>query len=258
MPKSRRFKSLRVIVALVLRELESSESRTSLGFLWAFIDPIATITLMSVVFGVISRVPPLGTNFPLFYMTGMIPFGIYSSLANKTAHAPKFSRQLLNFPAVKAIDAIMARFFLNFFIEVMVFFVLTFVILWGWNLNPHIRPLLVIEAILLAAMLGLGIGCLNAVLFMLYPTYEIVWSVVNRPLMLASGTLIPISAIPEPYQTYLWWNPIAHPIELMRAGFYPQVGRENVDVLFVVLISLGAFAIGMVMLHKMVRDAMES
>ena len=76
--------------------------------------------------------------------------------------------------------------------------------------------------------------------------------------MLASGTLIPISAIPEPYQTYLWWNPIAHPIELMRAGFYPQVGRENVDVLFVVLISLGAFAIGMVMLHKMVRDAMES
>jgi capsular polysaccharide transport system permease protein len=241
----------------MLRELESSDSRTSLGFLWSLIDPIATITLMSVVFGIISRTPPVGTNFPLFYMTGVVPFGIYATIAAKSSGALRFNRNLLSFPSVKPIDAIFARFFLNFFIEVTVFLVLSFVIITFWSLNPHIQPLLVIQAILLAAALGLGIGCFNAVLFLLVPTYDNVWSILTRPLMLASGVLIPISDIPEPYATYLWWNPAAHVVELMRAGFYPEVSGKNVSVLYVVVISVVTFALGMVMLHRHVRDAME-
>jgi capsular polysaccharide transport system permease protein len=257
LPKVRRFKSCRVIFALMLRELESSDSRTSLGFLWAFIDPIATITLMSLVFGVISRVPPIGTNFPLFYMTGIVPFGIYTSISAKTSGALRFSRPLLNFPTVKPIDAIFARFLLHLFIEVMVFLTLTYVIIHFWNLNPHIQPLLVMQSILLAAILGLGLGCFNAVFFLLLPTYDNVWSILTRPLMLASGVIIPIASIPEPYATYLWWNPIAHPIEIMRAAFYPEVEVTHASVVYVLLISLGAFTIGMVTLQSMIRDALE-
>lgn len=257
-PRPRRFKSLRVIGALVLRELESSESRTALGFLWAFIDPIATIALMSLVFSVISHIPPVGSNFPLFYMTGIVPFGLYAALSTKAASAPKFSRPLLNFPAVRPIDAIMARAILHFFIHMVVFAVIALGIVLIWNLNPNIDLLLVIEAIAMASILGLGMGCFNAVLFLLVPSYENLWSVLTRPLMLASGVLIPINLIPEPYAGYLWWNPIAHPIELMRAAFYPEVGRENVSVLFVALVALTTFTIGMVMLHRVVRDALEN
>ncbi len=256
-PSGRRFKSVRVILALMLRELESSDSRTSLGFLWAIIDPIATITLMSVVFGIISRTPPVGTNFPLFYMTGVVPFGIYATLAAKSSGALRFNKNLLSFPSVKPIDAIFARFLLNFFIEVAVFLILTFVIIYFWSLNPHIKPLLAIQAILMASALGLGIGCFNAVLFLLVPTYDNVWSIITRPVMLASGVLIPINSIPQPYAGWLWWNPIAHPVELMRAAFYPEVTTANVDPIYVVSISVVAFAIGMVMLHSHVRDAME-
>lgn len=256
-PKSRRFKSMRVIMALMLRELESSDSRTSLGFLWSFIDPIASITLMSVVFGVISKTPPIGTNFPLFYMTGIVPFGIYATIANKSAGALKFSRSLLSFPAVKPIDAIIARSLLNFFIEVVVFLALAFVIIYFWQLDPHIRPDLVIQSIGLAALLGLGMGCFNAVLFLMVPAYDNLWSIITRPIMLFSGVLFPLASVPEPYASYLWWNPIAHPVELMRAGFYAEVAPKHVAELYVILISLGAFAFGMVMLHRHVRDVID-
>lgn len=256
-PRSRRFKSVRVIFALMMRELESSESRTSLGFLWAFIDPIGTITLMSVVFGLISRSPPIGTNFPLFYLTGIVPFGIYSTIAKKSAGSLNFSKSLLSFPAVKPIDAIIARSLLNFFIEIIVFLILAWVIVYFWSLNPHIKPGLVIEALLLAAALGLGIGCFNAVLFLIVPTYANLWSIVTRPLMLASGVLFPISAIPEPYQTYLWYNPIAHPVEMMRAAFYAEVVAKHASPVFVMMIAVGTFAFGMVMLHRYVRDVID-
>jgi capsular polysaccharide transport system permease protein len=256
-PRVRRFKSLRVIAALILRELESSETRTSLGFLWAFIEPIATIALMSIVFGIISRTPPIGTNFPIFYLTGIVPFGIYSTLARKSASSLKFSKSLLNFPSVKPIDAIMARFLLNLFIEIVVFVCLAAIIIYFWDLKPTIKPALVIEALALAAALGLGMGCFNAVIFLLLPTYENFWSIISRPLMLASGILIPIDSLPEPYRTYLWWNPIAHPVEMMRAAFYAEVVPVHASSLYVGLIALTLFCIGMIMLHRHVRDAME-
>lgn len=256
-PKTRRFKSLRVILALMLRELESSESRSSLGFLWTFLEPVATIALMSVVFGLVSRTPPIGTNFPLYYLTGVAPFGLYMALANKSAAALRASRSLLGFPAVKPIDAIIARALLNFVIEVLVFLILAAIIIYFWSLRPHIQPIIVIEALLLAAMWGLSVGCFNAVFFLMVPAYATLWTVVNRPLMLASGVLIPISSIPEPYATYLWWNPIAHPVELMRAAFYSEVTPTHASPLYVILMSLGAFTFGMVMLHRYVRDAMD-
>lgn len=256
-PRSRHFKTLRVIGALILRELESSESRTSLGFLWAFIDPIATIILMSLVFSVVSRVPPVGDSFPLFYMTGIVPFALFAALSSKAAAAPKFSRPLLSFPAVRALDTIIARAILHFFIQMVVFAFLAISIIRLYDLNPSIDALLVIEALALAACLGFGMGCLNAVLFLLVPSYENLWSVFTRPLMLASGVLIPIDIVPEPYKSYLWWNPVAHPIELMRAAFYPEVGRENASALFVFMVALTAFVIGLVMLHRLMRDALE-
>jgi capsular polysaccharide transport system permease protein len=257
-PRTRRFKSFRVISALMLRELESSETRTSFGFLWTFIDPIATIALMTVVFGIISRTPPIGTSFPLYYMTGIIPFGIWRGLASKTAKSLKFSSNLLNFPSVKPIDAIVARFLLNFFIEIIVFICLAFFIITAWSLKPNIDPLLIIESLTLAAVLGLGFGCFNSVLFLILPTYDNIWSIFSRPILLASGVLVPISSLPEPYQTLLWWNPMAHPVEIMRAGFYSEAPAVHSSPLYVILISLVTFTIGMILLHRQVRDAMEN
>ena len=257
-PTIRRFKSLRVIAALMLRELESSDSRTSLGFLWAFIDPIATITLMSVVFGVISRSPPIGDNFPLFYLTGIVPFGLYAALASKSAGALRFSRSLLSFPSVKPIDAIMARFLLNFFIEIIVFLVLTFVIIYFWSLNPHIKPLLVIQSLLLAAALGLGLGCFNAVLFLLVPTYDNLWSIVTRPIMLASGVLIPIDSIPEPYATWLWWNPILHGVGAVRGGFYDVYDAYYVSPAYVLFVAMSCLTLGLLFLRAHHREILSN
>ncbi len=104
-PKSRRFRTLRVIAALILREIGSSDARSSLGFLWSVIDPIATVAILTIAFSLITRTPPLGTSFPLFYMTGVVVFHIYSHIANRVSGSIRFSKQLLGFPAVTVIDA---------------------------------------------------------------------------------------------------------------------------------------------------------
>ena len=123
-PKSRRFRTLRVVMALILREIGSHDSRSSLGFLWSVIEPMATVIVLSIAFALFTRTPRLGTNFPLYYVTGIVTFHIYSQIGNEVASSVRFSRSLLGFPSVTVLDALFARFFLNYLTSTVVFIVL--------------------------------------------------------------------------------------------------------------------------------------
>ena len=112
-PKPPKFRMARVIGALILRETGSRDSRASLGFLWQVIEPVVSIAILSVLFSMISRSPPLGTNFPLYYVTGVVPFHLYASIGRQVSGSMRFSRNLLGLPAVTVVDLIMARFLLS-------------------------------------------------------------------------------------------------------------------------------------------------
>src|SRR6056297_1461595 len=113
MPASLRFRTPRVIVTLILREMGTAHGRTAAGYMWAILEPVAGIALLTLVFSLALRSPPLGTSFALFYATGMLPFTSYMSTWNKVATAVTFSRQLLVYPRVTFFDAVVARFLLN-------------------------------------------------------------------------------------------------------------------------------------------------
>ena len=75
-------------------------------------------------------------------------------------------------------------------------------------------------ALALAAVLGLGVGTLNCVLFGFFPTWKNVWAVLTRPLFILSGVFYVYETVPAKFQAVLWWNPLVHVIAVMRAGFY--------------------------------------
>ena len=65
-PKDRKFRTFRAVMALVLREMTTTYGRSAGGYIWAFVQPIAGIALLTFIFTLIARTPPLGTNFPFF------------------------------------------------------------------------------------------------------------------------------------------------------------------------------------------------
>lgn len=256
-PRTRRFRTLRVVAALILRETGSRETRTSLGFLWQLIDPIATVALLSIAFGIISRTPRLGTNFPLYYVTGVLPFQLYSQIVGKVASSARFSRPLLGFPSVTVLDALIARFLLNTFTNVVVFILLVvaMILYYGLRLTPD--PGGVALSLAMAAALGLGVGTLNSVLFLASPTYENLWGILNRPLFIASGVMFLINDLPEYLFKYLKWNPIAQVVGEMRHAFYPGYDASYVVPGYVFLISAITFMLGLIGLQRYVFDALD-
>ena len=137
-PKPPKFRMARVIGALILRETGSRDSRASLGFLWQVIEPVVSIAILSVLFSMISRSPPLGTNFPLYYVTGVVPFHLYASIGRQVSGSMRFSRNLLGLPAVTVVDLIMARFLLSALTNICIFIAMLVWLNTAYDL--HLRP----------------------------------------------------------------------------------------------------------------------
>jgi capsular polysaccharide transport system permease protein len=115
----------------------------------------------------------------------------------------------------------------------------------------------VINSLVMAGALGLGIGTFNSVLFVMFPTYDYVWSMFNRPMMIASGVLILIDDLPDWLFHILWWNPIAHVVAEMRHGFYPFYDHGWVSPFYVYMVAAVAFMLGLISLQRYVYDALD-
>ncbi len=257
-PKPPRFRTLRVVSALVLRETGSSDTRSSLGFLWNLIDPVISVIMLSIVFSVITRTPRMGTNFPLYYITGVVPFHIYTAINGRVSTSMRYSRSLLQFPSVTVIDVILARLILNAVTNICVFIILLFLVNWYYDLQlqPDMGPLLM--ALAMSITLGLGVGVLNAILFLASPTYESIWSILNRPMLILSGVMFRIEDLPAQLFNVLKWNPQAQMIAEMRKAFYPTYDIPWVYPSYVFLIAGVTLALGLVGLHRWVLDALDT
>jgi capsular polysaccharide transport system permease protein len=245
-----RLRHTRVVAALVLREMGTRFNRSSGGYLWSIAEPLGGILMLSVAFSLALRRPPMGTSFLLFYATGNIPFSLFRSMSAAVAGAVSTNRGLLNYPVVTALDAVFAKFLLNLFTLLMVALILFTGIIIYFDLHINLDLAAVAVGLGLAALLGLGIGTLNCVLFTFFPTWKNVWTVLTRPLLLFSGVLFMYESVPAQFQAIIWWNPLVHIIAVMRSGFYGTYDPQFVSYPYVLGIALSAFLIGAYLIRR--------
>lgn len=252
--RPRRFATARTIVALMLREMVTTYGRSPGGYLWAVIEPVAAIALLSFAFSLAFRAPSLGNSFALFYATGYLTYMMFHDVSNKVASAIRFSRSLLTFSAVSWLDAVMARFILNLLTQLMVIML----VLGGMFVVFDVRVLpdlpKVANALGMMAVLALGVGLVNCHLFMAYPAWERIWMVITRPLFIVSGVFFLFEDMPDWVQDFVWFNPIFHATGEMRAGVYPTYVPVYVSSLFAYGIGLAFVLIGLMLLTRNADD----
>lgn len=252
--KMRRFATLRVIIALMLREMATTYGRSPGGYLWAVLEPVGGIAILTLIFSFGFNKPSLGTNFPIFYATGVVPFMMFNSVCNRVSTALLFSKSLLAYPAVTYVDALLARFLVNTVTQAMVAYVVFGGLLLVYDTRTLPAPMLIAQSLALTAALALGIGTLNAYLIARFAVWQMVWSILTRPLFLISGIFFLFNAMPHPMREFLWFNPLVHVVGIMRAGFYPTYDANYASAGFVLLVSLVTVAAGLLLLRRSHRD----
>lgn len=247
---NRSFATFRAVSALILREMATKYGRSPGGYAWALLEPLGAIIVLGFGFSLLVRTPPLGTSFLLFFATGLLPFSLYGSLSAAIGRAINFSRSLLFYPAATWLDAVLARFILGTLTDVFVMII----IYTGLIIVTDTRTVLdissMVQALSLAALLGLGMGLVNCVLFGLFDVWMQIWGILMRPLLLVSGVLFLYDGMPSTLQNILWYNPLMHITGLMRAGFYSNYSADYVSITYVLAITIILIFFGVVLMGR--------
>lgn len=243
------FTTLRSIIALMLREMGSTYGDSPGGYVWAILQPIGMIAVLTLGFSLLVKAPSLGTSFILFYATGFLTYDIYNQIMRKVGAALTYSKPMLAYPRVNWLDAILARFFLNVLTLSTVFCIVMMSILYVIDTRTVISIQPILLGLAMSALMGLGIGMANCLLAGLFPVWDVIWKILTRPMFIASGVVFIYEDMPVIVQDILWWNPVLHATGLVRSGFYPNYYASYVSLEYGFGIALGTIAAGLMFLR---------
>lgn len=243
----------RVIRALILRETLSRYGDHKLGFLWALLEPLLMVSMFVGFMSAMRTDNPSGMPLVPFMISGIIPFFMFRNTLGQLKGAIASNRSLLGFPQVTTFDVIIARALLEGGVMLLVFgFVLFLANLFGFTFRIE-NPLGVLIVCLSLLMLGSGFGFVFAVLVPIVPsTGQISALVLGRPLFLTSGLFFTASSVPEPYRTWLLYNPIFHLMEMMRSYFFYEFETAYGSWSYAASWVVGTFVFGLIT-HQALR-----
>ncbi len=226
----------RVIHAIMLRDMRTRFGHTRLGYLWAIMEPITHLMTLGVIFYALNRAPaPVGDNLFLFYITGLVPFLMFSHVAQDVMSASEANNTMLQLPIVKRTDIMAAHALRQFGTELCVGIVIfSIAALLGQRGLPA-DPMTALIAIVLLWLLAVGVGAFNLTIAEAFPSYETVFASALRLLYVASGIYYSPISMPDWAREILVWNPILQGIELFRSGFYPQYDPHWLDANYLLI-----------------------
>jgi capsular polysaccharide transport system permease protein len=237
---------IRVLAALILREMRATFGTSHLGYLWAVITPIASIMILTVIFSYAARHPPFGSSLALFFATGIIVLQLVLRLAESLMTAPEANHALLAYPPIKRTDVLLSRAILI----VLTYLVIALTIHGGLTilglaaLPAHPEEILLAYAS--ASLLGTGLGMINAVLLSHWDSWRRIVPILTKPLFFISGVFFVPDYLPPQIMEWLHWNPVLHAIEWTRDGYYADYQSQTLDKSYLLGTSLFLLFAGLV------------
>ncbi len=213
---------MRVLGALILRETRTTFGTSHLGYLWAIVTPAAGVAILVTVFAAIGRQSPFGSNLALFFATGYLTLEFYRKLTSSLMTTFSANKALLTYPVIKETDTLFARALLITATYLLIMFLFYSVLILCERANVPRHPDQLLYAFGGIALLGFGLGTVNAVLLSRWESWRFVEKILNRPLFIISGVFYIPSRLPPEALVILKWNPVLHLIEWVRTGYYPN------------------------------------
>lgn len=221
---------IRIVSALLIREMSTRFGNKPGGYIWALLDPVAHVLMLTIIFRGIAHLPPLGSSFTLFFATGYIGFHFYQGTMGYLSDALKSNKALLSYPNVAPIDTLVARLVL----QVGTMSVVGFIVISGSmataKMTAPINWLPILASVLASTGLAFGVSLSNTVLFLKSPLYEKIYQIAMRPAFMVSGVFFLPDALPHPFREIIGYNPLVHLVALFRMGFYPEYRAVVLDL----------------------------
>jgi lipopolysaccharide transport system permease protein len=200
---------------LTWRDIKVRYKQTVLGAAWAVLQPLLTMVVFSIIFGLLANLPSDGIPYPLFTFTALLPWQLFAFALTNSSNSLVGSQNLISkvyFPRlVIPIASVLPG---------LVDFVIAFVVLLGMMFYYQIpltgRILFLPVFILLGVMTALAAGFWLSALNVEYRDIRYVVPFLTLFWQYATPVAYSSSLIPEKWRLLYGLNPMAGVVEGFR------------------------------------------
>ncbi len=216
-----------LIFFLTWRDIKVRYKQAVLGIAWAILQPLLTTLIFTVIFGILLKTPSQDIPYPLFSLTALLPWQLFSTALQRSSVSLVGNANLITkiyFPRLaiplSSVFAALVDFCVSF---IVLLFVMAYYRYWpGWNIF-WLLPIVVL-ALLTALSVGLWLSALNVQ----YRDIQHMVPFLIQVWMYASPIVYPIETIPEGLWRSLYGlNPMVGVIQGFR---WALLGGDPPDI----------------------------
>ncbi len=234
--------------AVIFREIRSRYTGDKLGYLWAYIAPLAWIAIIYILFQLLGRSSPIDTDIASFIFSGIIPYLSARFIINAVMRARMAYRNLMTLPSVTALTVYLSVFILELFNSILIYAVLlclNYIVFGFFEID---EPIVAIWGFLLACGSGGAFGFLIVNLARKSEIFAKATPIFLRPLFYLSGVFYTVNELPPSLVGWIYWNPLLHAIEILRDGLFvsydSRMGTALIPISFIIVATLAGLYLG--------------
>jgi lipopolysaccharide transport system permease protein len=220
-----------LVYFLTWRDIKVRYKQASLGIAWALLQPLLTMAIFTIIFGVLLEVPSDDVPFPLFSLTALLPWQLFATALQRSSISLVGNANLITkvyFPRL-AIP-------LSSVFAALVDFGVSFIVLLGvmayYRFWPGLKILWLVPMILLSLLTALSVGLWLSALNVQYRDVQHMVPFIIQVWMYASPIVYPIDIIPEGIWRWLFsLNPMTGVIQGFR---WVLLGSAPPDLTFLI------------------------
>ncbi len=225
---------------LTWRDIKVRYKQTLIGATWAILQPLFTMLVFTIFFGILIGVPSDGVPYPLFAYAGLLPWTFFANAVTNSSNSLIVNANLISkvyFPRITIPAAAVAAGLMDLVIASVILIGLAFyyrvTLTWGILLLPVF--------VLLTTLLALGLGICVSALNVKYRDVRHALPFILQSWMFMTPIIYPASVVPAQFRWLLALNPMTGIVEGFRAALYggsidPKAIMISVVLTFLLLV----------------------
>jgi ABC-2 type transport system permease protein/capsular polysaccharide transport system permease protein len=243
---------LRVIYALLMREIITRYGRHNIGFMWMFVEPMM-FTIGVAALWSFSGVSHSGMPVISFAITGYSAVLLWRNMPSRCSGAIQPNLSLMYHRNVKVLDVFLARLLLEGAGATMSFIILSVVFISiNWMPPPEDILKIAIGWSMLAwfgCALAITIGALSE----LSEIVEKLWHPFTYLMFPLSGAVFMVDWLPASVQPYILYLPMVHGVEILREGYYGSLVKAHYDIGYMATFCMCLTLLGLILTQRVSR-----
>lgn len=238
----------RIVSALILRELVTRYGRRGLGFAWVIGEPLMFCLGVIAIWTVARPEYEHGLRMGPFVMTGYMCLLLLRHQITLSLSALQANVGLLHHRGIAILHLYMARNLLEFLGATAAFVAVYAVLMVLGQVSLPQDWLLLYAGWFILAFMAMGLALILAALALRFEVMERIVPLFTYILIPVSGVFFMVAWVPAAYREAFLLVPLAHPVEMVRAGVFGEFVETHFDPLYALTWAAGLNVAGLLLL----------